>query len=177
MSNLPNKCLVDTNVPKTANKVLDPASIPDDLTHCVLACIEAVEHVITTRSLVMDSGDEIYDEYRRHLSMSGQPGVGDRFMKWVHDHRWTLPEEDRITITKNGNSYDEFPIHDGLSNFDKSDRKFVAVANAHPAKPKILQATDCKWWGWSSALEDVGISVQFLCSDYVKAKYEEKFET
>nr|WP_321497714.1 hypothetical protein [uncultured Methanolobus sp.] len=177
MSKLPKKCLVDTNVPKTANKALDPASIQDDLTHCVLACIEAVEHVITTRSLVMDSGDEIYDEYRRQLSMSGQPGVGDRFMKWVHDHRWTLPEEDRITINKNGNSYDEFPIHNGLSKFDKSDRKFVAVANAHPAKPKILQATDCKWWGWNSALEEVGISVQFLCSYYVKAKYEEKFET
>ena len=176
MSNLPQKCLVDTNIPKTANLARNDI-IQDDLAHCVLACIEAVEHVIKKKGLVIDAGDEIYDEYRQQLSMSGQPGVGDSFMKWVHDNRWILPQEDRVTINKNGNSYDEFPNHDGLSNFDKSDRKFVAVANAHPSKPTILQATDSKWWGWNKSLEEVGIKVQFICSDYVKAKYEAKFET
>ena len=175
MSDLPQKCIVDTNVPKIANQALDPASIPDDLTHCVLACIEAVDHVTKKSGLVIDAGNEIYNEYRNQLSMSGQPGVGDCFMKWVHDNRWILPQEDRVAINKNGNSYDEFPIHDGLSEFDKSDRKFVAVANAHMAKPSILQATDSKWWGWNPALQEVGITVQFLCFDYIKAKYEEKF--
>jgi len=176
MSNLPRKCIVDTNVPKNANLALDPVNIPYELTHCVQACIEAVEHVIKKKGLVIDSEDEIFDEYRKQLSMSGQPGVGDHFMKWVHDNRWTLPSEDRVAINRNGDSYYEFPIHDGLSKFDKSDRKFVAVANAHPAKPTILQATDSKWWGWNKSLEEVGITVQFLCPDYVKTKYEEKFE-
>jgi len=98
-------------------------------------------------------------------------------MKWVHDNRWKFPQEDRVTITRNGDSYNEFPNHKGLLKFDISDRKFVAVANAHFAKPPILQATDSKWWGWKDSLREVGITVQFLCPDYVKAKYQEKIGT
>jgi len=171
---LPEKCLVDTNVPKTANLATQPDPASDVPDCCVLACIEAIEHVIRRRALVMDAGDEIFDEYRQQLSMRGQPGVGDRFMKWVHDNRWSLPELDRVTITRNGDSYDEFPDHDELKEFDKSDRKFVAVSNAHHEKPPILQATDSKWWGWKEALEEVGITVYFLCPEYVETKHAEK---
>ena len=177
MSKLPVKCLFDTNVPKNANLAINPGDIPHELTACVLACVEAVEHVVKKGGLVVDSGEEIFDEYRNNLSMSGQPGVGDGFMKWVHDNQWNDRKVDRINITKNGESYNEFPAHAGLTAFDNSDRKFVAVANAHSAKPPILQSTDCKWWGWKDALEEVGITVQFLCSDYVKAKYQEKIGT
>jgi hypothetical protein len=168
---LPKKCLVDTNVPKTANLATQPDPKSDVPDACVLACIEAIEHVIKKRGLVVDAGSEIYDEYRHQLSMKGQPGVGDRFMKWVHDNCWSLPDSDRVTITKNGESYDEFPIHDGLTNFDKSDRKFVATANAHKDKPPILQATDSKWWGWKDSLAEVGITVHFLCPEYTKIKF------
>jgi len=171
---LPEKCLVDTNVPKTANLATQPDPASDVPDCCVLACIEAIEHVIRKRALVMDAGDEIFDEYRQQLSMRGQPGVGDRFMKWVHDHRWSFSNSDRVVITKNGDSYDEFPDHDGLKEFDKSDRKFVAVANAHSEKPPILQATDSKWWGWKEALEEVGITVHFLCPEYAETKHTEK---
>ena len=171
---LPRKCLIDTNVPKTANLALAPDKIPQELIGCVLACVEAVEHVVKKGGLVLDAGDEIFDEYRHQLSMKGQPGMGDRFMKWVHDNRWKLPDADRVTITKNGESYDQFPNHNGLNNFDNSDRKFVAVANAHPTKPPILQATDSKWWGWKDALAEGGITVHFLCPEYAEAKYAEK---
>lgn len=177
MSSLPSRCLVDTNIPKTANLATNPAEIPDELTICVLNCVETIEHLKKKGGLVMDAGDEIFTEYRQNLSMSGGPGMGDSFMKWVHDNRWKLPPEDRVTITKNGDSYNEFPDHAGLFHFDISDRKFIAVANAHPNKPPILQATDCKWWGWKEALEEVGIAVRFLCGDYVRAKYEEKMGT
>ena len=175
MSKLPTKCVFDTNVPKTANLAINPRSIPDMLTKCVQACVAAVEHVVKKGGLVVDNGEEIFTEYRNNLSMSGQPGVGDHFMKWVHDNRWKFPQEDRVTITSKSDSYSEFPIHDGLSDFDISDRKFVAVANAHTAKPPIIQATDSKWWGWKDTLEEVGITVEFLCSSYVEAKYQEKF--
>jgi len=174
---LPKKCLVDTNVPINANLATNPdpgSDVPDE---CVLACVEAIDHVIKKGGLVLDSNDEIFTEYRSNLSLSGQPGVGDGFMKWVHDNRWQFPDVDRVTITKNGNSYDEFPEHDGLTQFDNSDRKFIAAANAHPAKPPVLQATDSKWWGWKDALQEVGITVRFLCSDYVESKYQEKFGT
>ncbi len=174
MSALPKKCLVDTNVPKIANLALDPDSVPGDLAGCVVSCIDAIEHVVNKGSLVMDSENEIFDEYLHELSLKGQPGVGDKFMKWVHDNRWSFPDVDRVSITKDGDSYVEFPDHDGLTDFDVSDRKFIAVSNAHPGKPPILQAVDSKWWGWKDALAEAGITVNFLCPDYVKSKYAEK---
>jgi hypothetical protein len=175
---LPKECVVDTNVPKTANLALTPEDIPQELFCCVLNCVEAIEHIITSCGLILDAGDEIFDEYNQQLSMRGSPGVGDRFMKWVHDNRWNLPDSNRVTITKSGHSYKEFPNHDDLRNFDNSDRKFVAVANAHSAKqkPQILQATDSKWWGWKDALNRVGIKVHFLCPEYARTKFAEKME-
>ena len=175
MGKFPDKCLIDTNVPKTAN-LAGKAGHPQELINCVLRCVEAITYYTEHGGLVMDAGDEIFTEYRRQLSFSlrGEPGVGDKFMKWVNDNRWGFPPEDRVRITKNGDTYNEFPHHDGLSEFDISDRKFVAVANAHRDNPPILQGTDSKWWGWQDALRDVGIEVDFLCPDYVKRKYEEK---
>ncbi len=170
----PNLCVVDTNVAKTANLATQPDDESDVPDKCVMACIEAIEHVIKKRGLVIDAGDEIFDEYRQQLSMKGQPGVGDSFMKWVHDNRWSLHDAQRVEITKNSESYEEFPEHDDLHDFDKSDRKFVAVSNAHQEKPTILQATDSKWCGWKNALQECGIIVQFMCAEYLQAKYQKK---
>ncbi len=90
-------------------------------------------------------------------------------------NRWSLTDSDRVAITKNGESYEEFPIHDGLVDFDKSDCKFVAASNAHKDKPPILQATDSKWWGWKDSLAEAGITVHFLCSKYAEAKCAERW--
>ena len=173
---LPKRCLVDTNVPKTANLAIHPNEIPKELDNCVIKCIEAIEFVVKKGHLVIDAGDEIFNEYRQQLSMSGQPGVGDHFMKWVHDKRWTFPASDRVKITKRDDSYEEYPTHKGLEKFDPSDRKFIAVANAHPEKPPILEATDSKWWGYKDTLSEVGIKIEFLCPKYIESKYNEKFK-
>jgi len=173
MSGAVAKQIVDTNVAITANRALDPSVLPEEL-DCVSACVEAIAAITTKGGLVLDAGDEIYDEYRHKLSLSGSPGQGDRFMKWVHDHRWGFPDEDRVEIKKIGDSYDEFPEHDALADFDLSDRKFVAVANAHPAKPTILEATNSKWWGWKEALAEVEVTVIFMCEDWIKEKYNDK---
>ena len=175
MSRFPQKCIVDTNVPVVANLTKDPLNISDDLVDCVDACIAAIEYVTSGQGiLVIDDGNEIFDEYRKQLSMNGQPGIGDHFMKWVHDHQYHVAEIDRVNISKEGESYAEFPDHDGLDNFDISDRKFVAVANTHSERPPILEATDSKWWGWKDALKSVGIRVIFLCPEYVKMKFQIK---
>ncbi len=176
MAKFPTKCVVDTNVPITANKVRDLNDITDlSLIECIENCVEAIRQVSNNKSFVMDEGNEIYDEYRHKLNLQGQPGVGDMFLKLVHDFRWQLPQDYRVKITKQGDSYKEFPMHEGLKDFDLSDRKFVAVANAHPQKPPILQATDSKWWGWKDALKEKGINVEFLCPDYCREKYLKKF--
>jgi len=170
----PDKCVVDTNVPVTANLVTRLHEVDEELIPCIIACIEAIQEVREKGGLVLDAGDEIYNEYRHSLSLKGMPGPGDAFMKWVHDHRWSFPEVDRVPITPKGDSYEEFPDHPGLAGFDRSDRKFVAVACAHPAKPVILQATDSKWWGWKDALEEAGVRVRFLCSSYAEATWSKK---
>ena len=177
MSSLPKKCLVDTNVPISANLATKPDQDSDVPDTCVLECIRQIQGITKNGGLVVDDAGEFFSEYISNLSLSGQPGVGDTFAKWVHDNQWNTSKVTRVTITKNGDSYDEFPDHDGLIQFDNSDRKFIAVANTHPAKPPVLQATDSKWWGWKDTLKEVGITVQFLCSDYVASKYQEKFGT
>lgn len=172
---LPEKCVVDTNVPIIANLATSPDSGSDVSGSCIDACINAIEHIIEKRCiLVIDEGGEIFDEYLQHLSLKGPPGIGDAFMKWVNDHQWNPAYFDRVKITKTGHTYDEFPAHEQLRDFDISDRKFVAVANAHAKKPPILQATDSKWWGWKAALKEAGIQVHFLCPEYVREKHEKK---
>ena len=165
-------CIVDTNVAITANKTV--SDIPNDLLECTGKCIEIIEEVIKKKSLVLDEDGEIFEEYKNNLSFSGQPGVGDRFLRWVHDNQWKLQGNNRVAITKNGDSYDEFPEHEDLESFDISDRKFVAVAAAHTNNPMIYQATDSKWWGWKEALRACSIEVAFVCPDYIEAKYKQK---
>lgn len=174
LSSLSSKYIVDTNVPKTANLSNNPASVPADMAQCVMACVKKVKLITRNGGLVLDDNGEIFDEYRGQLSMSGGPGIGDAFLKWVNDNQWQLPAGDRVRITKCGNSYDEFPTHSGLAGFDPADMKFVAVANKHAGDPIILQATDSKWWGFKDVLDEVGISVEFLCPEYVRDKYDKK---
>jgi len=172
--NLPHLCILDTNIPVTANLAIQAGTHCHVPKGCIDACLAVIEHVQETQGIVLDSGGEIFFEYANNLSRSGQPGLGDAFLKWLFDHQWSFPAENRVHITKNGNSYNEFPSHAGLTEFDNSDRKFVAVANAHPKKPTILEATDSKWWGWRDALKDANIDVLFLAQDYIKHIYEKK---
>jgi hypothetical protein len=64
--------------------------------------------------------------------------------------------------------FEEFPNHPGLQSFDRSDRKFVAVAVTHQKKPHIRQAVDAKWWGWYPSLRAVGVEVDFLCPTEIR---------
>ena len=171
---LPSRCVVDTNVPKTANHAINPDKIPDELVDCVLECVETIEHIRKTRGLILDSDGQIFNEYRKQLSMSGQPGPGDAFIKWIHDNMGNFPHSNFVKLTKE--SFDLFSRNKKLRNFDQSDRKFVAVSNSHPQKPAIVQGTDSKWWGWKDGLLEEGIDVIFLCPQYIQAKYKKKIQ-
>ncbi|MDR2897618.1 MAG: hypothetical protein LBU99_02300 [Spirochaetaceae bacterium] len=169
--------VIDTNVLVTANKSRTMKNEPKELHDCIRTCVDVLDSVKQTKQVVLDFDDEIFIEYINNLSLSGQPGQGDAFIKWLHQNRWSFPDSQRVKITKAGDSYTEFSDHPDLADFDISDRKFVATANAHDEKPPILQATDSKWWGWKDALEESGISVQFLCPKYIQTKYEKKMVT
>ena len=70
--------------------------------------------------------------------------------------------------------FKEFPSDTRLNNFDPDDRMFIAVANAHPDHPPILQALDSEWWGFKDVLDECGITVDFLCPDDIEALYNKK---
>ena len=59
--------------------------------------------------------------------------------------------------------------------FDAPDRKFAAVAHAHPGKPPVWQAADSKWLNWWPALAAQGVRVDFLCPDDACRFYAKKF--
>lgn len=165
---------MDTNIPKMVNRYLNTEELSKEETICALACTNVVKHVKSKGGLVLDTGNEILTEYTKQLSVKGKPGKVDSFMLWVLQNQWNCAMVDRVSITKHGDTYNEFPDHEGLFNFDPSDRKFVAVANAHPDKPPILQAMDSKWWGWAPALKDAGIKVDFVCEELIETMYKKK---
>ncbi len=159
------KVIVDTNVAIVANRKTPQASA-----QCVLRCTQTLREVTTTGVLVIDDGWRIINEYKKNLQQSGQPGVGDAFCKWVLTN-WGNPSRcETVTLTPQPASTDptdfvEFPNDPALRTFDRSDRKYVAVALAHPETPPILNAIDTDWWHHREMLEGYGIKVNFLCPD------------
>ena len=121
----------------------------------------------------MDDNYLIFDEYRRHLSHSGQPGVGDAFFKWLWDNQANPRYCRQITITpleSDHTNFEEFPDDPELASFDRSDRKFVAVALASREFPMILNASDNDWWEHREAFARHKVNVQFLCPNLMRDK-------
>jgi len=166
------KCqVVDTNVLVVANRRNGGSYA------CARNCARALLAIKKLGALVVDDRDCILSEYRSYCSLSGQPGIGDSFIRWVHDNRGRTELVQVVALTPGagGVSFKEFPDHAGLATFDSADKKFVAAANAHPDKPPILQASDSKWWGWKEPLACRGITVEFLCPDEIREVFQRKF--
>lgn len=66
--------------------------------------------------------------------------------------------------------FEEFPRDPALSGFDRSDRKFAAVALASGRDAVLLNATDTDWWSYRWPLAKHGLRVQFLCPKQMKQK-------
>jgi hypothetical protein len=166
--------VVDTNVLFEADRLTTPVT-PKTVAECIHACIGELRKIMKEGQVALDAGWLILKEYQAKLP-SKQPSVGSEFLKWVYRYNADPQRCQLVAISAKGNSatqFEEFPIHSGLAKFDANDRKFVAVAIAHPQHPDILQATDAKWWGWRQALLECGVTVSFLCSD-MDAKYAKK---
>lgn len=170
----PLRCVIDTNVAMTANGANDqvPAT-------CIAASARALHRVMESGHVFIDDGGRIVGEYRDNLRASGEPGPGDVFLKWLLTHEWGGRRVTRVPLTPKGvddNAFEELPDPPVGVAYDRSDRKFLAVAASHPERPPILQSFDSKWWGWQEALAGIGVTVHFLCPDAIQAKYAEKME-
>ena len=154
--------VVDTNVPIVANQ-----KGGEDLA-CAANCATALHAITRAGLLVIDDEELIFKEYKRHLSFAGQPGAGDYFFKWLCDNRYKSNRVAQVTLTRNPENPNEFavyPQNTELSDFDRSDRKFVAAALSHPERPPILNATDDDWWNYRDALARHGITIRFVCGE------------
>ncbi len=154
--------VVDTNVAVVANR----RGQPQPSLNCVQACANRLLQLQQAGRVAIDNRWLIIREYRNNLNESGQPGIGDRFFKWVLTNRNNPTWCEQVAITPLDNDeevFQEFPADEALSKFDRSDRKFVAVALAHPQHPPILSALDTDWWEARHALSRNGVTIDLLC--------------
>lgn len=157
--------VIDTNVGVVANSRHPEASI-----ECIESCITALEDA-RRRVVLVDDGLRIFSEYRRHFSGTGQPGAGDAFFKWLWDNQGNRKFCHQITITAvagTDDDFEEFPRDPDLIGFDRSDRKFVAVALANGNSPAILNASDRDWRLFYRPLANNGVRVTFLCPELME---------
>ena len=151
--------VVDTNVAIAANGRGTHADMP-----CRLACVRKLRSLVVRETVAIDDGSLILGEYRNHLNFSGRPGVGDVFFKHVFDHQYQGGRVRRIAVTPSEDErrgFEELPEN----TFDRSDRKFLAVAVA--ARAVVLNATDSDWGEQKALMDELGVEVNELCPQHV----------
>ena len=162
--------IVDTNVILVANNEHYGVS-----PKCVIECIDRLQNLMKLGSVVIDDAYKILSEYQNKTSPMKAKQPGDVFVRWILRNSSNQLRVERVAISETAvNEYAEIDskLHGRL---DPSDRKFVAVALAHPDIPEILQATDCKWIDWVSDLQSAGVTISFVCPDDICKFYSSKF--
>ncbi|MBP6717262.1 MAG: hypothetical protein KA173_00160 [Rhodoferax sp.] len=163
--------VVDTNVLLIANGL--HADVSED---CVIACVQGLQALQQSGVTVIDDGFRILGEYQQKTQINPPRGVGDVFLKWLLRQAGNALKVQQVPLTETAPyCFSEFPNPALELAFDPPDRKFAAVAYAHPAKPVIWQAADCKWLDWWPALQAHGIDVAFLCPEDACQFYRNKF--
>ena len=165
------RAIIDTNVLLVANGQHDGVS-PE----CVVECVRRLWAMEKIGITVIDDGFLMLGEYQNKTSLHPPKGVGDVFLKWLLRQTGNPRRVEQISLTVLAeNEFAEFPDAALQSSFDVPDRKFAAVAHAHPDKPPVWQAADCKWLDWWPALQTKGVRVEFLCPMDACRFYRHKF--
>ncbi|ACS87448.1 hypothetical protein [Musicola paradisiaca] len=165
------RAVIDTNVLLVANGMHADVS-----TECVIKCVQCLQAMEQSGVTVIDNGFRILSEYQHKTKTNPPKGVGDVYLKWLLREAGNSARVEQVSLTESAeNEFAEFPDATLQPQFDAPDRKFAAVANAHPDKPPIWQAADCKWLDWWEILKEKGVFVEFLCPDDVCTFYRTKF--
>jgi hypothetical protein len=135
---------------------------------CRLQTAQYLLNIQQTGMIAIDDRWLILKEYQNKVNLSGQPGIGDAFLKWVLTNQANSERCDRVKIHPiEGKGFKEFPDDPSLEKFDRSDRKFVAVALAAADRPPIINAVDSDWMEFYESLTKCGVKIEFLCPDVV----------
>jgi len=155
--------VIDTNVLVVANAKY-PHADDKNIFDCQHFLIDVRE-----KHLSVDSSGLIFNEYFQHASRAGQPGIGDKFAKWFWYNQWDTSVCEQVELTPDRErEFLEFPGDESLKDFDRSDRKFAAVAAASDFDAVICNATDSDWWYFKNAFEKAGIKIKFICPALIK---------
>jgi hypothetical protein len=146
---------IDTNVFMAAN-----GYSPQVSGHGVEKCQEFVRSLFANTLISIDSNNEIFDEYFKHMDFSGQPGLGDSFVKYLFDRQVdsAICEIVEIIMDKKY-SYQVFSDKPDLLDFDKSDLKFIAVHLLSKYRSPIVDACDSDWTENKALLDSHNIKV------------------
>ena len=154
--------VVDTNVAIVAN-----GRETDTDARCQLTCVEKLKSLAATEVVTIDDKGLILNEYRRRLNFSGMPGVGDAFLKHVFNYQYQDDRVRRVAVTPSEDDrqgFEELP----KNTFDRSDRKFLAVAVV--ARAIVLNATDSDWGEQHALMERLEVDVRQLCPRYASKR-------
>lgn len=163
--------VIDTNVLLVAN-----GSHPNASAACRAECVTRLHARQKAGVVVIDDAWRILNEYQQKTYPNQPKGVGDVFLKWLLQNRANPQRVHQVPLTETApKEFAEFPDAALQLQFDASDRMFAAAAHAHPAKPPIWQAADCKWLAWWPQLKAQGLTVEFLCPADVRQVYASKF--
>ena len=86
--------------------------------------------------------------------------MGDRFFMYVFNNQYREDRVRRVAVTPldaDGEEFEELPEN----TFDRSDRKFLAVAVV--ANAVVLNATDGDWSEHQTLMDELGVEVEELC--------------
>ena len=94
--------------------------------------------------------------------------MGDAFFKHVFDFQYRRVSVVRVPVTRSDDEqrgFEELP----RNTFDRSDRKFLAVAVV--AGAVVLNATDSDWEEQGPLMDRLGVEVDQLCPQYAQKQY------
>ncbi len=150
--------VVDTNVPRVAN-----GDHPDTGDRCRLTCVERLKTLVAEEIIAIDEGGLIIEEYRKKLSLSGMPGIGDAFLKYLFNYQYSEKRIKRVVVRPSKDDrrgFEELPEN----TFDREDRKFLAVAVV--ASAVVLNASDSDWDEHKALVNQLRVRVRQLCPQY-----------
>ena len=107
-------------------------------------------------TVLEDSSSYVFDEYKRYMQFSGQPGIGDKFFRWFLTNRYSSHRVESVPLEPDRPVSTYLP--DELRAFDPSDHKWIAIyLEGHG--DRIVNATDSDWAEAADALAKHGVSV------------------
>jgi hypothetical protein len=133
---------IDTNILIAANGNARRLKLPD-----TIKCQEFTASLFSGVVVSIDDKQEIFTEYFKYASRSGQPGIGDAFAKYLWDHQF---DNSKCEIVKT-----EFHEHWTCS----ITRLVIEQVLASRNNPVICNACDGDWKENKALLDEYNVKI------------------